>query len=90
MLFLTVQYLKCAIKNSRPSFTQSLLMVYPLVKQMADTREITSSIACELPNIKNKETILHLFCYSYLLIVEGLFDKLVHLLYLMKLLSEKI
>lgn len=77
-----------AIRKSGSSFKQSLLIATPLLKRMADTREITSLIARELPIIKNKETILHLFCYTYLIIVEGLFDELSRLLYFMKLLSE--
>lgn len=69
-------------------FKQSLLIILPLIKRMGDTRKITSSIAKGLVNIKDREIRAHLNCYTYLIIVEGLFDELARMLYFLRSISE--
>lgn len=76
-----------ALKKSPSVFKQSLLIINPLLKRMNEAREMASSIAEGLVNITEKKMRFHLYCYTYLIIFEGLFDELIRMLYFLNNLS---
>ena len=78
-----------AIKKNPSSFSQKLLILHPLLIKLQSKRYITSLIANQLKNNKKIDKIfVHQFFYSYLIIVEGIFDELARMLYYLKTMSD--
>ena len=72
-----------AVVSTYPKFNQVVLSLYPFIQRLNHGRKILGSIADWMTpkKIKDKNLRVHLLCYSYLLIVEGLFDELARILY---------
>src|SRR3989304_7355805 len=72
-----------AIGRMRTDYAQALLTIYPLFQRLVAASRITGSIAEELAQnrVQNKSVMFHLRCYSYLILVEGIFDELGRILY---------
>jgi hypothetical protein len=72
-----------AFGRMRTDYAAALLTIYPLFQRLGAASKITGSIAEELAQkrIQDKSVIFHLRCYSYLILVEGIFDELGRILY---------
>ena len=71
-------------------YGQSLLVIYPLLRRLAHARKITGEIGETLreKKISDKNVIFHLYCYSYLLIVEGMYPELARMLYFLRIITK--
>ena len=72
-----------AIGRMRSDYAAALLTVYPLFQRLTAASKITGSLAEELAQkrIQDKSAIFHIRCYSYLILIEGIFDELGRILY---------
>jgi hypothetical protein len=75
-----------AIGRMHSDFAQATLELYPSLKALNHGRQITGEIADELSTkqIKNDNVVFHLFCFAFLIQVEGIFDELARVLYFFK------
>ena len=72
------------------AYSQALLVILPLLKRLNHTRRITGEIgeALAKKRISDKNVIFHLYCYTYLIVVEGMFGELARMLYFLGTLSK--
>lgn len=75
-----------AIGRMKSDFAPSYMQLYSTVVNLKHGRKIMGDIADELA--QNKELSdkgkLHLYCFSYLILVEGVFDEVARILYFLK------
>lgn len=78
-----------AIGRMGTNYAQALLKIFPLFQRLNKGQKITGEIAEELvrKGIKDKNVIFHLHCYTYLIIVEGIYDELARILYFLTVAS---
>lgn len=78
-----------AVKRMGSAFPQALLEVYPIFQRLSIGRGIVGAIAEEIMcgGISDKNVIFHLRCYTYLIIVEGIYDELSRLLHFLTVIS---
>ncbi len=72
-----------AINRLGVDFSKSQSSILPLIERVGKAKMTYGFIADELhkQTIKNENVIFHLYCYSYLIFVEGIFDELSRILY---------
>jgi len=70
-------------------YPQALMSIFPLFQRLNKGQRITREIAEELnrKGIRDKNVIFHLYCYTYLIIVEGIYDELARILYFLTVAS---
>jgi len=75
-----------AIGRMPSDFAQAILNLYPSLKALNHGRRITGEIADELSRkqIKDDNVVFHLYCFAFLIQVEGIFDELARVLYFFK------
>lgn len=78
-----------AIGRMGTAYSQGLLKIYPLFRRLNEGKRITGQIGDELARniIKDKNTVFHLYCYTYLVMVEGIFSELARILYFLTVIS---
>jgi len=64
-------------------FGPALLTLYPLFQRVNMFSKVTGSIAEQLSHKEtlSEEVVFHLYCYAYLILVEGIYDELARILY---------
>jgi len=64
-------------------FGPSLLTLYPLFHRVNMFKKVTGSIADQLSHKQtlSEEVAFHLYCYAYLILIEGIYDELARILY---------
>lgn len=75
-----------AIGRMKADFATSYMQVYPVTVNLKHGRFIIGDIADELaqnPNLTDKGKF-YFYCYSYLVLVEGVFDEVARILYFLK------
>ena len=79
-----------AIGRLKTDFPKSLYSIYPLLQRLNKAKATYGFIADELrgKTLKNENVIFHLYCYSYLIFVEGIFDELSRILYFFAVVSK--
>jgi len=79
-----------AIGRMHPIFSQAILVTFPFLQKLNHAKSITGFLADELSKqtIKDKRVVLHLYCYAYLITVEGVFDELARMLYFLTVVSK--
>lgn len=77
-----------ALKRTPSNFSQSLNVIHPLLTRLSHGREITETILDEINTVKSIYIRLHVLCYCYLVIVEGIFDECARMLYFLKIVSD--
>jgi len=78
-----------AIGRMKQSFSQGILEIYPCLAKINHGRHINGDIADEIRDRKlNDKIVFHLFCYAYLITVEGIFDELARVLYFLKVVKQ--
>lgn len=79
-----------AIRRTHPTFNQAILVIYPFLKTLNKGIGVTGSIAEGLGHqaIKDKNLTFHLYCYAYLVTIEGVFDELARILYFFTVVSK--
>jgi len=72
-----------AISRLGSDYPKVILTIHPLLQRLNSANKITGSIADELASkrITDKTVVFHLYCYAYLVFVEGIFDELARVLY---------
>jgi len=78
-----------AIGRMGTDYPQALIKILPLFQRLTKGQKITGEIAEELDRegIRDKNVIFHLYCYTYLIIVEGIYDELARILYFLTVVS---
>lgn len=78
-----------AIGRMGTDYPQALTKILPLFQRLKKGQKITGEIAEELDRkgIRDKNVIFHLYCYTYLIIVEGIYDELARILYFLTVAS---
>ena len=81
-----------AVAKTYPNFSQLMVALLPFIRRLNDGRKILGEIAEWMTpqKIPSKELRVHLACYAYLIIVEGLFDELGRILYFFIKVSKSI
>lgn len=79
-----------AIGRLKKDFSKSLVSIYPLLQRLNKAKATYGFIADELriKRLKDENVIFHLYCYSYLIFVEGIFDELARILYFFEVVSK--
>lgn len=79
-----------AIGRLGPDFPKVLLNVHPILTQLGDAKKTIGSLADELARntINDRNIIFHLHCYSYLILVEGVFDELARILFFLRVVES--
>jgi hypothetical protein len=80
-----------AIGRMQSDFAQATLSLYPSLKAISHGRRITGEIADELSRkqIKDDNVVFYLYCFAFLIEVEGIFDELARILYFFKVVDKK-
>jgi hypothetical protein len=80
-----------AIGRMHPAFAQAILKIHPSLKRLNHGRRITGEIADELSRkqIKDENVLFHLYCFAYLIMVEGIFDELARVLFFFLVVENK-
>lgn len=75
-----------AIGRLQSSFAKAIMEIYPSLVSLNHGRHIAGDIADGLEAMKNqnKKLAFHLYCYAYLVTVEGIFDEVARILYFLK------
>jgi hypothetical protein len=75
-----------AIKRMDPYFAQAIMEIYPILESLMHGREVTGYIseALKKKNGLDERVAFYLYCYAYLIIVEGIFDELARILFFLK------
>jgi hypothetical protein len=76
-----------ATSNTPAKFRKSILELEPIFISLNNGKKIIDEIAQGLKNTDEK-TFFHLLCYSYLIIVEGIFDELIRVIYFLSALKN--
>jgi len=78
-----------AIARLGKDYPKALLIILPLFQTINKGLKITSSIGRFINSGKcgDKNVEFHLYCYTYLIIVEGIFDELARILYFLTVAS---
>jgi hypothetical protein len=82
-----------AIGRMGTGYPQALIGILPLFERLKKGQKITGEIAEEFERaragkgIRDKNVIFHLYCYTYLIIVEGIYDELARILYFLTVAS---
>ena len=73
-----------------PYFSKSIHSIYPLLQKVNRAKATYGFIAEELRRKTpiNENVVFHLYCYSYLIFVEGIFDELARILYFFAVVSQ--
>jgi len=79
-----------AIARLGKDYPRALLTIFPLFQALNRGTKITSQIGNFINSNKcgDKNVEFHLYCYTYLIIVEGLFDELARILYFLTVASS--
>jgi len=78
-----------AITRLRKDYPQALMSIFPLFQALNKGTKITSQIGdfTYSNSCQNKTIKFHLHCYTYLIIVEAIFDELARILYFLTVAS---
>ena len=78
-----------AISRLKTDYPKTLMTIFPLFQRLNKGQKITGQIGEELTHktIKDKNVIFHLHCYTYLIIIEGIYDELTRILYFLNVAS---
>jgi len=79
-----------AIGRMQPVFSQAILQLHPILISLNHGRQMTGYIAEELEKgmIQDRRIVFHLYCYAYLIMVEGIFDELARVLFFFKTVTK--
>lgn len=80
-----------AIGRTRTGYPQALMKIFPLFQRLNKGQKITGEIGEEFKRkgIKDKNVFFHLYCYTYLIIVEGIYDELARILYFLTVVTPR-
>ncbi len=75
-----------AIGRMQSDFAQATLQIYPSLNALNHGSQITKEIADELSRkqIKDDNVVFHLYCFAFLIQIEGIFDELARVMYFFK------
>jgi hypothetical protein len=74
-----------AIEKMDPEFARATIEIFPILTSLMHGRQVTSDISNAVKNTNlDKKIAFHLYCYAYLIIVEGIFDELARILFFFK------
>jgi len=86
-----VRIIITAIKNIGKDFPKKLLEIYKLFRNMRIGRDTVGDIGKIVDNLKDPkfmEERFYLLCFAYLIMVEGIFDECVRILYFLMVISR--
>lgn len=80
-----------AIGRMKSDFAQAILGLYPSLEVLNHGKRITGEIANELSrkHIEDDNVVFHLYCFAFLIEVEGIFDELARILYFFEVVDKK-